>query len=387
MKSLSQFNEAKSKIQFDIKDDTINYIGEADLKKYLEVTDKFISPETKDIVNWLIVNNDTYISELSNDLDENALAGFYKAGAPSKENLKELYKLLATIIKSGRYMEIPVFQSKTEFEGIINKKIAPDSVILDLTTEKGRNAVVKRYEPLIHKIAKQWLGKINLGYSDLLGCCYEGIAYAMNTYGKKNKKSTADDEAVKGLTFGQYAGYCMRNQILGNGVNDSHLVKIPTSQQKLERDLKGHNTKNISVSGDKAVGHDDEGGKTMFDFIGSSSDSSKNLDNEDLAKLWERIWKALEAQFPDGQTLDVWYSFYGLRGRKKMKNKEIAKKYNVANSNVTYYCFKVNSYIKKHLMKQFSDVYELMKECLNDEDREASAAGRVVKNTENIYSE
>ncbi len=373
MKSLTQIYEAKSNIKFDVQKNSINYIGEADLKKYLEVANNFISPEAKDIINWLIVNNDTYIAELSNDLDENALAGFYKAGVPSKENLKELYKLLGTLIKTGRYMEIPVFQTKSEFESIINKKIAADAIILDLNSEKGRAAVAKKYEPLMHKLAKQWLGKINLGYSDLLGCCSEGLVYAMNTYGKKNKKSKADDEAVVSYTFGQYAAYCMRNQIIGNGVNDSHLVRIPASQQKKEREQKGHNTKSYAVSGDKAVGHDDEGGKTVFDFIGSTSDTSKGLDNEDLEKIWNRIYKVLEEEF-DSKILDIWYSFYGLHGHKKMKNKEIAEKYGVVNSNITYYCFKINSFIKKNkkILSLFSDAYELMKECLNEADRESN---------------
>lgn len=371
MKNLTQISEAKSKIQLNIPSDSINYIGEGDLKKYLEIANNFISPEAKDIINWLIVNNDTYISELSTDDDENALAGFYKAGIPSKENLKELYKLIGTLVKSDRYMEIPVFQSKTDFEAIINKKKSLDSVILDLDSEKGRTAVTKKYEPLVHKIAKQWLGKINLTYNDILSCCYEGLTYAMNTYGKKNKKSKADDEAVASYTFGQYAAYCMRNHVVGWGVADSHLVRIPTSQQKKERDLKGHNTKNISVSGDKTVGHNDEGSKTMFDFISSTSSSEKNLDNEDLEKLWNRIWDVLEKEF-DSNILDIWYSFYGLNGHKKMKNKEIAEKYNVTSSNITYYCFKINSFIKKNkkILSLFSEAYELMKECLNEADRE-----------------
>ena len=75
-------------------------------------------------------------------------AGFYKAGVPKETNLKHLYKLLGTIIKNGSVMEIPVFQKKSDFEKIINKEIAPDTVILDLNSEKGRAFVTKKYEPL-----------------------------------------------------------------------------------------------------------------------------------------------------------------------------------------------------------------------------------------------
>ena len=99
---MKKITESKAKPKFQIPEGSINYISSPDLKKYLEVTDRFISDETKELVNWLIVNNDSYISDLSNDEDENALAGFYKAGVPDKENLRELYRLLDTIIKAGK---------------------------------------------------------------------------------------------------------------------------------------------------------------------------------------------------------------------------------------------------------------------------------------------
>ena len=380
---MKKITEGASKVNFEVQKNTINYISEDDLKKYLDVAGNFLSEETKELVQWLIVNNKTYISDLSTDDDENALAGFYKAGVPNKENLKELYKLMGIIIKSGRTLEIPVFQTKDQFEKIINKQIAPDEIILDLKSDRGRAAVAKKYEPLVHRIARQWLGKINLSYEDLVGCCYEGLTYAMNNYGKKNKKSKADDEAVKGYTFGQFAAYCMLNQIKGNGVNDSHLVRIPASQQKKERDEKGHNTKTLSVSGDKAVGHNDEGSKTIFDFIGTSNDAESGVNAEDRKKLYDGIWKVLEKEF-DKKILDVWCSYWGVFDHKKLMNKEIAKKYNVANSNITYYCQKVNNFIRKNkkILDLFSELYEILKESINEKDREDEITGRAVKHQE-----
>ena len=150
---MKKITEGKQKVNFEIQDNTINYISSAELKKYLDVAGKFLSEETKEIVNWLIVNNKTYISDLSNDEDENALAGFYKAGVPKDEHLKELYKLIGLLVKSGRTLEIPVFQTKEQFESIINKTAAPDEIILDLKTEKGRAIVAQKYNALSHKIA------------------------------------------------------------------------------------------------------------------------------------------------------------------------------------------------------------------------------------------
>ena len=149
---------------------------------------------------------------------------------------------------------------------------------------------------------------------------------------------------------------------------------------------KGHNTKNLSISGDKAVGHsDDDGGKTMFDFIGSMNDAEAGVNASDRKRLWDDIRKILVQHF-DEKVLDVWCSYWGLFGYKKLQNKEIAKKYNVANSNITYYCQKVNFFIKKNkkILDMFSELYELVKESINEKDREDELTGKIIK-YENKY--
>lgn len=384
MKTFSKIFESKSRVT--VKD-SINYISASDLKKYLEVAKPFLSEESRNIIDYLIVNNTSYISELSTDDEENALAGFYNAGTPKSGNLKELWQSLDTVIKSGRMLEIPVFQTKEQFDSIIKKEVAADEVILDLKSEAGRNKCVKQYEPLLHKMVRQWNGKSNLSYEELYSAALEGFTYAMNRYGKRNK-STADDDAIKSYTFGQYAAQFIRVQILEAIKNESQTVRIPVSAQNKERKEKGSNRKNNSVSGDKAVGHDDEGGKTLFDFMGSVDDASKSLDQQDLKKLWDSFYKELESEF-DSKMLDVFYSFYGLRGHKKLKNKEIADKYKVNPSNITYYASKVRRFIStsKKLRDKLEDCMELMKECQNDIDREfqgfeSPVHVRVSENTE-----
>ena len=80
--------------------------------------------------------------------------------------------------------------------------------------------------------------------------------------------------------------------------------------------------------------------------------------------------------------MDIWYSFNGLNGHEKMKNKEIATKYGVVVSNITYYCYKINNFITKNkeIMNMLKEVYELMKECLNDQDNEDDITNNVVQN-------
>jgi len=371
MKKFSQVFEA-SKPKLDIQDDTINYIDSADLKKYLEICDKFISDECKSIIKYLIDHNDTYISELSSDDDENALAGFYNKGLPSNssDELKELYKNIGILNKKDRLMEIPVFQSKEQFEAIINKTESPDSVILDLTSEAGRNQIAKKYEPLIHKIAKQFMGKSELSYEDLISAGNVGLIHAMNKYGKKSNKNVADLETIVGKTFTQYAAFMIRISILEDIKNLSQTVRVPISQQNVERKETGRNTKSNTVSGDKEIGlSGDEGNKSLFDYMGGTDNATRGIDNEDVEKLWKAFFKKLEEKF-DKTTLDIWYSSFGVNGYEKMKKKDIAAKYGLVPSNISYYLYRVNTFIKtdKKMMAMMNDIFELMAECKHDED-------------------
>lgn len=371
MKKFSQVFEA-NKPKLDIQDDTINYIDSANLKKYLEICDKFISNECKSIIKYLIDHNDTYISELSSDSDENALAGFYNNWKPSNKSneLKELYKNISILNKRNRLMEIPVFQSKEQFEAIINKTESPDSVILDLTSEAGRNQIAKKYEPLIHKIAKQFMGKSELSYEDLISAGNVGLIHAMNKYGKKSNKNVADLETIVGKTFTQYAAFMIRISILEDIKNLSQIVRIPISQQNAERRETGRNTKSNTVSGDKEISSSgDEGNKSLFDYIGGTDNATRGIDNEDVEKLWKKFFKKLEEKF-DKTTLDIWYSSFGVNGHTKMKKKDIAAKYGLVPSNISYYLYRVNTFIKtdKKMMEMMNDILELMTECKHDED-------------------
>ena len=134
MKKLSQLFEAK----IDIQDETINFIGKTDLKKYLEIADRFISDDAKTVIKYFIENND-YVKKFGNGDSKNAIVNFYNGPAPKDEKLKEVYKCIGKLNKKNRLLEIPMFQTDEQFEGIINKKVSPDEILLDLNSEKGRN--------------------------------------------------------------------------------------------------------------------------------------------------------------------------------------------------------------------------------------------------------
>lgn len=362
MKKLTQFI---LEANLDINDGGMNFIPKAKLEKYMEVCEKFLSPESMVIVKYLIDHNDTYVQDFSNGKKGNALEIFYAAGVPKDGELKTIYKCLGVLNKKNMLLEIPVFQDEDTFEDILAKKVSLDEVVLDLDSEAGRSACVKKYTPLVWKVARSFIGRSNFDLDELVGYGFEGLTKAMNQYGKKTQFTNVDEECVKSTKFFSFAAFRIRSHILDSIVGESHLVHVPKNQQDKERQLTGRNTKSYSTSGDQTMGHDDNGNaKSMFDYMGAeagSEEGGRSMDMEDKAKLWNGIFKALEEKF-DEQTLDIWYSLYGIRGHKKMKNKDIAAKYNMGASRVTYYAVKVNQYIltDKKLKNAIEEIRDLM---------------------------
>lgn len=379
MKKLSQI-VAEGK-ELSLQDDTMNYASAEKLREYLKVADKFISDEAKLITNWLITNNSTYMKELG------SLQKFYAAGKPKDPKMQELYKWIGKLSKANRLIEIPVFQTEEQFNAIIKGTEAPDEILLDLNSEKGRNEVAKKFTPLVWKIARSFNGKSRLSLDELFAVGMEGLTRAMNCYGKseaetrkngKYKDMDAEeiaelvdqdkDEKRKKYTFLSFAAYNIRIFILEAIKHQSHIVRIPASVQKREKASTGRNTKSNSVSGDEATGED---GKSIFGKIDSKEDADASLDQQDIQKLWNGIVKMLKAKFTDKQ-LDIWYSMNGLFGHEKLKGKEIMKKYGMKNpSEISNSNWKILNYIQtnKTLKKAFAELYSLYKECLNDEDR------------------
>ena len=371
MKTLSKIiNEAKQPL--DIQDDTINYISGAELRQYLVIADKFISADAKDVINWLI-EHPNYVDDIAGPNADNALATFYDNGVPSTPVMKELYKSLGKVIKNGRMLEIRVFQTKEQFEAILDKKVSPDEIILDLTTEKGRNEIAKKYEPMAWKIARSYVGRSNLDLEELYAIGMEGIVWAMNKYGKKNDKSSASDEDVKAYTFHSWVSYCIRIAILEAIKDQGHLVRVPRSQQSKEKSEKGHMTKNYSISMETPVGRDKDGNsRRLSDKIGDYERAGKSLEDEDNARLWEHIHKLLKKKFDD-RTLDIFYDKWGVNGHKKLSGKELMEKYGFnAQSNINFVCSKVINYMMKNpeTKEALLELYEFVESRNHDNDIE-----------------
>lgn len=371
MKKLSQIiNEAKKKL--DIQDDTINYISTPELQKYVEVANKFLSEDSKNVISWLI-DHPNYVEDLASKNANNALATFYDNGIPTTPMLKELYRWVGNVVKNNRLLEIPVFQTKEQFNAIISKSVSPDEVIIDLSSERGRNEVAKKYDALVWKIARSYIGKSNFTLDDLHAIGYIGLVEAMNSYGKKTDRTKADDEHMVGFTFKSYAGYRIRIAILARIMDEGHVVRIPRSQQAKERKEKGYNTRNTSISVETPVGKDKEGNtKRLLDKIGDYERGGKSLEDADNERLWAEIDNKLRKKFDD-RTLEIFYSWFGLFGYEKLSGKEIMAKYGFRNpSNINANNYKVMKYMKDdpEMLDALKELYEFTTERQHDDDIE-----------------
>lgn len=371
MRKLSEvIKEGKQKL--DIQDNTINIISSEDLYAYLEIARKFISEDAKNVITWL-AEHPNYPSEIASPNATNALAAFYDNGVPTTPVMKELYKSLGNVVKNNRLLEIPVFQTPEQFEAILSKSVSPDKVIIDLSSERGRNEVAKQYEALVWKIARSFAGKSNFDLEELHAIGWEGLVWAMNKYGKKNTKSTATDEQVNGYTFHSWAAYCIRIAILEAIKDQGHLVRIPRSQQAKERKEKGHNTRTTSISVETPVGKDKEGNtKRILDKIGDYERAGKSLEERDNERLWAEIDNKLRKKFDD-RTLDIFYSWFGLFGYEKLSGKEMMAKYGFKNpSNINANNYKVMNYMKGNpeMMDALKELYEFTTERKHDDDVE-----------------
>ena len=89
-------------------------------------------------------------------------------------------------------------------------------------SEKEKAALVKQYEPLINKLTKQFVSQVHIDWDSVKSMAYEGFVLAMANY---------DDERSK-LSFKQFAGWSIRNNILSSLDKELRTVSMSAYAQK-----------------------------------------------------------------------------------------------------------------------------------------------------------
>lgn len=198
---------------------------------------------------------------------------------------------------------------------------------------KLRNKLAIQYVPLVKKISRQMYGKSALEFDEVECFGWEGFVYAMNTY-DKNKSE---------MTFMAYAAYYIRNAIL-NGINrTSRSISVSYYFQKKAKESGEELPSQLKLS----------------DFNNDGNNLSElGLEDEKLFdNPWELLVEAVKKNFSKSHA-DIFFSIYGLNGKKIEKGKDIAKRLNVSSSLITKKIKQVIKFIKnnKEISEQLRDL-------------------------------
>jgi RNA polymerase sigma factor (sigma-70 family) len=198
------------------------------------------------------------------------------------------------------------------------------------------NELVEKYEPLVNKITKQFVDKVKVSWDDVKSMAYEGLAIAFNTYDSERSK----------MTFVQFAGFAIRNNILTGLNNELRTVKLSAYAQKkaIER---GEATFN-SVSLDMTINDNPtQGGSNCLG--GPKRSDWSNLCEEAKfsdGDIFETLYSKIEENFAE-RDCEIFYRTFGLKDFEEEKGKDIADYFGISRSLVSIKLKTVISFIQK----------------------------------------
>lgn len=203
-------------------------------------------------------------------------------------------------------------------------------------TELEKNKLTLQYEPLINKITNQFVNKGVGQWDDVKSMAYEGFAIAINTY----------DPNRSSMTFMQFAGFAIRNNILTGLNNELRTVKLSAYAQKksIERGNAVFNTVTIDMihnDNPTSGGSNCKGGPKRSDIVNLSIEP-KFSDG----CTFETIYNKLEDNF-SARDCEIFYRTFGLKNYDEEKGKDIAADLGISRSLVSIKLNSVISFIRK----------------------------------------
>lgn len=184
-------------------------------------------------------------------------------------------------------------------------------------SENEKNALVKQYEPLINKLTKQFTNQVKIDWNSVKSMAYEGFVLAMLNY---------DDERSK-LSFKQFAGWSIRNNILSSLDRELRTVSMSAYAQKKAAEAGEATFNSVSLSiinGDSSMNGDDDN-KACKEF----KYGVYQRDNFSDGDVYEYLYDRLESQFPQ-RDCEMFYRVFGLKGFADEKGKDVAKHFGVS---------------------------------------------------------
>ena len=322
-----------------------------ELDNYIAKTTKLLPTMVKDAL-YLIKKNIILDPEVLTNLlsvSKSGIGMMSKKYNISESTLEELWKILKSLKSNIKLL--PHFQSPNERADFIKGKLTVDDMVVDLSTQQGRNDAAKMYMPLVHKIVNQYVGKSKLSRQELISAALVGLTQAMNQW-----------DQTKGSTFKSYAGYRVKQQILNDMDSLSHTMGKSNwySREKYGTAMLD------AVSLDGMLGMDDDGDFKQDRLKSLGIDDKDITVDRDEIKQMKQIQELIEKKFKQ-RDVDIFYRYFGLAGYKREKSKDIAKSYGMSEGNIRNSVInKIINYLRgdKKAMEIISNLRDIYNESL-----------------------
>lgn len=320
----------------------------SEITSYINKVNKVIPKQVREVIlltqKYELLDS-TSLEEIKNSTKSNnkELTSKYNL---TEDQINELRKLLKDLKQNIRLL--PQYQSASERQAIELGKLAADDLTIDLTTPQGRNAVAKKYMPVVMSIVNSYVGKSSMSKQELMSSALLGLTKAMNDWEKKD-----GNEEKKHVSFKTYMGYRVKYQILDDMNNMSH-------------SLSGSNWYNLSkglvqdtVSIDSIVrSNSDTPNQDRLSELGVYDTHDSKAEEEEMSNLY----KIIENKFKS-RDVDIFYRYFGLKGYKKEKSKDIAKAMGMSEGNIKNSIInKILSFLKNDpksmdILRNLQDIY------------------------------
>ena len=217
---------------------------------------------------------------------------------------------------------------------------------LNELTEKEKNELVAKYEPLVNKLTRQFSTKASMAWNDIKSMAYEGLVIAIDKY----------DDQRSSLTFMQYAAWSIRNRILTSLDNEARVVKLNAYAQEKLRESGQSTFNQVSID------------RTMTDEYGSSSRLEAQIsetyeltinDEDSEENVFKYLYDRIEEEFSVRDCM-IFYKSFGLKDiNEPMKGKDIAKELGISEAYVSIRTKKIINWIRadKKLNELLHDIY------------------------------
>ena len=195
-------------------------------------------------------------------------------------------------------------------------------------SQEQKNALAVQYEPLVNKITKQFVEKVKVSWDDVKSMAWEGLALAIENY---------DDERST-MTFTQFAGFAIRNNILTSLDNELRTVKLSNYAQKKAIEAGEATWNSLSIDAPSKDDDDVKPRETVMKMVQEEKFSDGDI--------FEYLYTRLEEQFGE-RDYKMFYMSFGLNGYDETKGKDIAIKFGVSEGLVSQKIKKVIQFIRK----------------------------------------